>query len=291
MSFILPTGPPPQAPVPVIVPATSSKLWYTVAPLSAIPLQVSRYPMSSLMEGIVFSVPQQNPLLTWSGHGLAMMLCSQQIAAMFPGLSTVAATDLRTALTSKHVHSHLSNALGLPVPSDGNEKVCADLFEAYLAGISQDITLANFQDLYNWYYALLAPIVTTYFSIYSQQGAPRQALATYTSRLMEYAAKNKLESPQFRYESNGKQGGDILWACEVILGENTVARGVATSKAEAKHQASMQALNVLPKTRDDPRTQEQRRARKQLYRERAKMSKSVGPEAAPTAPQPKSEQP
>ncbi|KAI5810647.1 hypothetical protein BZA77DRAFT_327042 [Pyronema omphalodes] len=281
MSFILPSSSPPA---PVIVPATSSKLWYTVAPLSSIPLHVSRYPLSPLMEGIVFSFPPQNPLLTWSGHTLAMMLCSQQIAAMFPGLSTMAATDLRTALTSKHVHSHLSNALGLPLPPDGSEKACADLFEAYLAGISQDITLGNFQDLYNWYYALLAPIASTYYSLYNQQGAPRQALATYTSRLMEYAAKNKLEPPQFQYESNGKQGGDILWACVVLLGGTTVARGVASSKAEAKHQASMQALSVLPKAKDDPKTAEQRRARKQLYRERAKMIKA-GTIAA--APQPK----
>lgn len=265
-SYAIPTAP------------ASSLQTYT---FSSMPLEAQIFTHPSFQQPFGAPAQHDNALLSWLGSTLAQTLSALQISALFPNLTTGAASDLRMALTSKPLHAHLSRLLTLPPrlksASPPSEKVLADLFDAYLAGISRDLGLARFDDLYRWYFTLLEPYAVAYHQLYASHTlAPpprRQELAAYTSRLMEYAAKNKLDPPRFEFVSNGAQGADITWSCCVVLGGNRVSTGTASSKAEAKHSASMMAMRALPAQGADPLGGQQRRKRKELFRSKAAMGK------------------
>lgn len=136
----------------------------------------------------------------------------------------------------------------------------AELFEAYVGAIARELGTEQFGKLHAWYYNLIEPYVEHYHKAYQNRntaGIPtptisssesklrRQNVAAYTSRLMEYAAKNKLEPPKFEFKDNGLQGAGIQWEATVSLGGAAVARATATTKLEAKHLASREALGAL----------------------------------------------
>ncbi|KAL7268468.1 hypothetical protein RUND412_008908 [Rhizina undulata] len=73
----------------------------------------------------------------------------------------------------------------------------------------------------------------------------RQTLSHYTSRLMEYAAKYRLNPPSFSFEHNGLDGALIQWTAIVSLDGTNIARALASTKAEAKHLACKEALGTL----------------------------------------------
>lgn len=73
----------------------------------------------------------------------------------------------------------------------------------------------------------------------------RQNVSVYTSRLMEYAAKNHLPQPSFAFQDNGYQGALIQWTATVGVGGKDIATAIATTKLEAKHLASRDALLTL----------------------------------------------
>jgi len=118
----------------------------------------------------------------------------------------------------------------------------------------------------------------------SASSRKRQELAPFTSKLMEYAAKNKLDAPGFEFTSKG-EGQEIRWSCTVVLRGVKVARSEAQSKGEAKHMASMEALKVLPQQQlqggmgvAGGQDREARRKRKEGYRKRAAVAGGVGPQ-------------
>lgn len=73
----------------------------------------------------------------------------------------------------------------------------------------------------------------------------RQHVSVYTSRLMEYAAKCHLPQPSFAFQDNGYQGALIEWTATVGVGGRDVATAIASTKLEAKHLASREALLTL----------------------------------------------
>lgn len=73
----------------------------------------------------------------------------------------------------------------------------------------------------------------------------RQNISIYTSRLMEFAAKSRLSQPSFMFKDNGYQGMNIQWTVTVSLDGRDIATAVATTKLEAKHLASREALIIL----------------------------------------------
>lgn len=73
----------------------------------------------------------------------------------------------------------------------------------------------------------------------------RQNVSVYTSRLMEFAAKNHLPQPSFAFQDNGYQGALIQWTATVGVGGKDIATAIATTKLEAKHLASRDALLTL----------------------------------------------
>ncbi|RPB10212.1 hypothetical protein P167DRAFT_576615 [Morchella conica CCBAS932] len=73
----------------------------------------------------------------------------------------------------------------------------------------------------------------------------RQNISMYTSRLMEFAAKSRLSQPSFMFKDNGYQGMNIQWTVTVSLDGRDIATAVATTKLEAKHLASREALIIL----------------------------------------------
>ncbi|KAF8534407.1 hypothetical protein BDD12DRAFT_699952, partial [Trichophaea hybrida] len=248
-------------PIPSVAPATIPSYTFSNSALEAQVFTHSSFvpPYAQHIPFTPPSTPADNSTLSWFGHPLAQTLCSLQLNALFPTLSIQATTDLRLALTSKPLHAHLSRLLNLhqnlhtsaPEKTLSSDKVLAELFEAYLAGLSRDLGIHRFHDLYAWYHSLLSPFTHAYHALYAQHSAApppkngRQELAPYTSRLMEYAAKNKLEPPKFEFESNGQQGTEIQWRCCVILDGIVVSRGVAGSKIEAKHCASKEAIKAI----------------------------------------------
>ncbi|CUS11619.1 unnamed protein product [Tuber aestivum] len=90
------------------------------------------------------------------------------------------------------------------------------------------------------------PIFQT--AITSDSGAAklrRQHVSVYTSRLMEYAAKCKLPQPSFMFKDNGCQGAAIQWCATVNVNGSDIASAVASTKLEAKHLASKDALQAI----------------------------------------------
>ncbi|PWW71798.1 hypothetical protein C7212DRAFT_366991 [Tuber magnatum] len=73
----------------------------------------------------------------------------------------------------------------------------------------------------------------------------RQHVSVYTSRLMEYAAKCKLPQPSFMFKDNGCQGAAIQWCATVNMNGTDIASAIATTKLEAKHLASKDALQAI----------------------------------------------
>ncbi|RPB00788.1 hypothetical protein L873DRAFT_1735859 [Choiromyces venosus 120613-1] len=95
------------------------------------------------------------------------------------------------------------------------------------------------------YPVLQAPPITT------ESGAAklrRQHVSVYTSRLMEYAAKCKFPQPSFMFKDNGCQGAAIQWCATVNLNGVDIASAIATTKLEAKHLASKDALQAIGST-------------------------------------------
>ncbi|KAA8902668.1 ribonuclease III domain-containing protein [Sphaerosporella brunnea] len=291
-----------QAPPPALSTASSSDgkatsgSWYTAYGIPAVaPASISTYTFTSKsLEGQVFThssfspgwgvqAPVDNSTLTWLGAPIINTLISFAITALFPSLSQPAITDLRNALTSRALHAHLCRLLQLPqylrtssptvLQSD---RVLAELFEAFIAGVAKDLGLGRWEELYRFYFQLLEPFIHAFHALYHQHlSAPsrekrRQELAPWTSKLMEYAAKNKLEPPKFEFESNGAQGQEITWSCIVVLGGRQVARGTAGSKLEAKHIASADAMRALPQHGGDQAALNQRRKKKELFRKAAR---------------------
>lgn len=70
-------------------------------------------------------------------------------------------------------------------------------------------------------------------------------MSMYTSRLMEFAAKSRLPQPSFVFKDNGLQGAYIEWTAIVGMDGKDIATAVATTKLEAKHLASREALVAL----------------------------------------------
>lgn len=79
----------------------------------------------------------------------------------------------------------------------------------------------------------------------AESKARRQNVSVYTSRLMEYAAKYHLPQPHFTFQDNGYQGALIEWTATVGVGGKDVATAIASTKLEAKHLASKEALLAL----------------------------------------------
>ncbi|CAZ81862.1 unnamed protein product [Tuber melanosporum] len=73
----------------------------------------------------------------------------------------------------------------------------------------------------------------------------RQHVSVYTSRLMEYAAKCKLPQPSFNFTDNGCQGAAIQWCATINMNGADIASAVASTKLEAKHLASKDALQII----------------------------------------------
>lgn len=73
----------------------------------------------------------------------------------------------------------------------------------------------------------------------------RQNVSIYTSRLMEYAAKTHQSQPSFMFKDNGYQGALIQWTATVAMDGRNIATAVASTKLEAKHLASRDALVAL----------------------------------------------
>ncbi|TGZ81805.1 hypothetical protein EX30DRAFT_233523 [Ascodesmis nigricans] len=219
--------------------------------------------------GNIWAQPQtpepDNSTLQWTGASIVQTLCSIVLTSLFPALSSAALSDLRSALTAKPFHTNLSRLLRLPenlrhaTQLPLSERIIAELFEAYIGGIARELGTEQFGRLHAWYYNLIQPYVKYYHEAYlnrdninpiptvssSESKLRRQNVAAYTSRLMEYAAKNKLEPPKFEYKDNGLQGAGIEWQATVFLGGAQVATAKATTKLEAKHLASKGALGIL----------------------------------------------
>lgn len=181
-----------------------------------------------------------------------------------------------------------------PGPTAPGDHILATLFCAYVGGIQRDLGTERFGDLYTWYFRLLEPYAVTYQGYYNSylsslpppmphtSGAPgtvavnppsdsrlrRQNVAGYTSRLMEYAAKTKLSAPTFVFRDNGQQGAGIQWSATVSMNNQVIARAVASTKLEAKHLASMEALVALraPLVSTPPGMGKERREKKQMKR-------------------------
>lgn len=62
---------------------------------------------------------------------------------------------------------------------------------------------------------------------------------------MEYTAKCKLPQPSFIYKDNGCQGAAIQWCATVSMSGTDIASAVASTKLEAKHLASRDALQAI----------------------------------------------
>ena len=62
---------------------------------------------------------------------------------------------------------------------------------------------------------------------------------------MEYTAKCKMPQPSFIFKDNGCQGAAIQWCATVSLNGIDIASAVASTKLEAKHLASKDALQAI----------------------------------------------
>lgn len=65
---------------------------------------------------------------------------------------------------------------------------------------------------------------------------------------MEYAAKTKIPQPSFVFTDNGCQGAEIQWCATVNLNGTDISRAIASTKLEAKHLASKEALQAITGT-------------------------------------------
>jgi dsRNA-specific ribonuclease len=260
-------------------PAAPSVPWYDYYGIPAVPpasIHVFTYTFTSkALEAQVFThasfVPEggatttpDNAQLVWLGASVIVSLSSFLISSRYPTLSSAASADLRAAITSKQFHAHLCRLQHLPTHLHTSsrsilqsDKVLAELLEAYVGAVAQDLGHSRWEGLNRIYAPIVEPFLHAYHGLYQQhRSAPapqrenrRQELAPYTSRLMEYAAKNRLEPPKFEFESNGAQVRQIVWCCTVVLGGKQMAKGAARSKLEAKHIASAEAMRVLFVTR------------------------------------------
>ncbi|KAI5776464.1 hypothetical protein EDC01DRAFT_462536 [Geopyxis carbonaria] len=282
-----------------------SGAWYASYPLPQIAHQgLTLYTFNSKpLEQSVFMQSPSSPdapdqsLLQWTGASVVNALCSIQLTSLYSDMSSGQLTDLRAALTSKMFHAHLARTLSLHTSLQGahpgstpSDRVLADLFESYVGGMARELGTENFGTLYKWYFAFVNPYITHYRTLYqhhlhaprptsaasasassvvasAEAKARRQNVAGYTSRLMEYAAKNRLEPPKFEFSDNGQQGADIQWTAIVSLGGISQARAVASTKLEAKHLASKEALGTL-RAPIDTTTSIERRRKKQERRAR-----------------------
>jgi dsRNA-specific ribonuclease len=252
-------------------PAAPSVPWYDYYGIPAVPpasIYVFTYTFKSKeLEAQVFKhasfVPEggattspDNAQLVWLGASVIVSLSSFLISSRYPTLSPAASTDLRAAITSKHFHAHLCRLLHLPThlrPSSQSipqsDKVLAKLLEAYIGAVAQDLGHSRWEDLNLIYAAIVEPFLHAYHELYQQHcpapASQRQELAQYTSRLMEYAAKYRLEPPKFEFESNGARGRQLEWSCTVVLCGIQMAKGTASTKWEAKHIASAEAMGEL----------------------------------------------
>ncbi|KAH0608816.1 uncharacterized protein H6S33_001044 [Morchella sextelata] len=179
------------------------------------------------------------------------------------------------------LHSRLT-ALNYTSDSDG---ILGKLFTAYIGGIHRELGTQRYHDLYIWYSQVVAPYAEKYHTLYQEHisstgstmkkptftvntpgllgtATPavstdppkpssieaklrRQNISIYTSRLMEFAAKSRLSQPSFMFKDNGYQGMMIQWTVTVSLDGKDIATAVATTKLEAKHLASREALIIL----------------------------------------------
>lgn len=177
------------------------------------------------------------------------------------------------------LHNHLA---ALTYAASDSDRILGSLFASYIGAIHRDMGIAGSSNLHTWFAQLVGAYAHTYRIYYEQystaahaapfltvvqyphSSAPgtiamdmmgmktsidakirRQNASVYTSRLMEYAAKNHLPQPSFVFQDNGYQGALIQWTATVGVGGKDVATAIASTKLEAKHLASRDALLSL----------------------------------------------
>lgn len=189
------------------------------------------------------------------------------------------------ALQTKTFYAHLARVIGLhsnltalTYAASDSDLILGSLFPSYIGAIHKDLGIADSSNLHNWFSQLVGPYARAYRVYYDQYSATkhlmaavppphaappaiamdmmsmnqatdaklrRQNVSMYTSRLMEYAAKNRLSPPSFAFQDNGYQGALIQWTATVGMEGREVASAIATTKLEAKHLASREALVAL----------------------------------------------
>lgn len=169
--------------------------------------------------------------------------------------------------------------MALSYAASDSDRILGSLFAAYIGAIHRDMGIAGSSNLHAWYSQLVVPYAQAYRMYYDQfmltahlaapfmsavqypnppstvamdilrssaeSKARRQNVSVYTSRLMEYAAKYHLPQPHFTFQDNGYQGALIEWTATVGVGGKDVATAIASTKLEAKHLASKEALLAL----------------------------------------------
>ncbi|KAI5844308.1 hypothetical protein BZA05DRAFT_173756 [Tricharina praecox] len=270
--------------------------WFTAFPIPEVAAVPQTYQFTDrTLSAQVFTHPSfangtgpHNAILSFEGATLITTLATLNLTVLFPATPVSTLSDLRLAITSRALHAHLSRALSLPshlraasADTASTERAQSELFEAYIAGVFRELTAARFDELRAYHLQLLQPYIVAYHALHRsaahhpviREKQRKQEMATYTVRLMEYAAKNRLEPPVFEFTSNGAQGPLVQWGCQVILGGVHVAKAVAGSKSNAKHLASAEAFKALPVLvgeKDPPHTTTERRKKKEFYRAAAK---------------------
>ena len=281
-------------------PKSASGHWYTVFPIPEVTATPLTYQFTNpSLEAQVFTHPTfangtlpNNSVLSFEGATIITTLATLSLTSIFPTHPTSTLTDLRLAITSRSLHAHLSRLLSLPPnlrtaqpETLGSERLQAELFESYIAGIARELTLTRFEELRQYHLQLLEPFIRAYYTLHQsaahhptiREKQRKQELATFTMKLMEYAAKNKLEPPVYDFSSISAQGSHVQWSCQVILGGIHVAKAVAGSKSNAKHLASAEAMKALPPMAGERERDggghhvQERRRKKEHYRTAAKV--------------------
>jgi len=271
--------------------------WFAAFPLPVVITTPRTYRfMDVMLEARVFTHPSfgngthpHNAILAFEGGSLVSTLATLNLTSLFPTESPSTLYDLRLAATSRSLHAHLSRLLSLSTHLRvsrpemlSSERLQAELFEVYIAGIFRELGAARMDELQAYHMQLLEPFMKAYKELHQSaahtaalhEKARKQELAMDTMRLMEYAAKHKLESPVFDFSCNGEPGAQIRWACQVVLGGIVVAKAVASNKSIAKHLASGEALKALPQSLETkepaPTPTVERRKKKEHFRMAAK---------------------
>lgn len=117
--------------------------------------------------------------------------------------------------------------------------------QAYRAHYDQFLLAAPFMSVSQFPESAPAGTLTLDMLKSADSRTRRQHVSVYTSRLMEYAAKCHLPQPSFAFQDNGYQGALIEWTATVGVGGRDVATAIASTKLEAKHLASKEALLAL----------------------------------------------